>query len=77
MWLFVHLAFLNGFASRFGALFRWARSMLGRARAERVISVAPHAAATSARPALDPYEAIVLDEHETSDTSKWDGMTDD
>jgi NADH dehydrogenase len=40
MWLFVHLAFLNGFASRASTLFRWARSMLGRARAERVISVA-------------------------------------
>jgi NADH dehydrogenase len=40
VWLFVHLAFLNGFASRFGALFQWARSMLGRARTERVISVA-------------------------------------
>jgi NADH:ubiquinone reductase (H+-translocating) len=39
VWLFVHLAFLNGFASRFGALLQWTRSMLGRARAERVISV--------------------------------------
>lgn len=41
VWLFVHLAFLNGFASRFGTLFQWARSMLGRARSERVVSVAP------------------------------------
>ena len=40
VWLFVHLGFLNGFASRAGAIFQWARSMLGRARAERVISVA-------------------------------------
>ena len=40
VWLFVHLAFLNGFASRASTLFRWARSMVGRARAERVISVA-------------------------------------
>jgi NADH dehydrogenase len=41
VWLFVHLAFLNGFASRAGALLQWTRSMLGRARAERVVSVAP------------------------------------
>jgi NADH dehydrogenase len=40
VWLFVHLAFLNGFASRFGTLFQWARSMLGSARTERVVSVA-------------------------------------
>jgi NADH dehydrogenase len=40
IWLFVHLAFLNGFANRFGAVFQWARSMLGRARQERVVSVA-------------------------------------
>jgi NADH dehydrogenase len=40
VWLFVHLTFLNGFASRAGALFQWARSMLGSARAERVMSVA-------------------------------------
>jgi NADH dehydrogenase len=39
VWLFVHLGFLNGFASRFGALMDWTRSMVGRARAERVISV--------------------------------------
>ena len=40
VWLFVHLAFLNGFASRFGTVFQWARSMLGHARNERVVSVA-------------------------------------
>ena len=40
VWLFVHLAFLNGFANRFGTLWRWTQSMIGRARAERVISVA-------------------------------------
>jgi NADH dehydrogenase len=39
VWLFVHLTFLNGFASRLGALFQWSRSMLGSARAERVVSV--------------------------------------
>jgi NADH:quinone reductase (non-electrogenic) len=48
VWLFVHLAFLNGFASRFGALLQWTRSMLGRARAERVVSVAPRGGDLSA-----------------------------
>jgi NADH dehydrogenase len=63
VWLFVHLAFLNSFASRFIALFRWARSMVGRARAERVISVARGGGDLSA-PDADPYAAIVLEEHE-------------
>ena len=63
VWLFVHLAFLNSFASRFTALFRWARSMLGRARAERVISVARGGGDLSA-PGADPYATIVLTEHD-------------
>ena len=40
VWLFVHLAFLNGFANRFTTLRRWMTSMIGRARPERVFSVA-------------------------------------
>ena len=39
VWLFVHLAFLNGFSNRFSSLMRWARSMIGRARPERTFSV--------------------------------------
>jgi NADH dehydrogenase len=39
VWLFVHLAFLNGFGNRLAALWRWSRSMLGRSRPERVFSV--------------------------------------
>ena len=39
VWMFVHLAFLNGFGHRFTALWRWATSMVGRARPERVFSV--------------------------------------
>ena len=39
VWMFVHLAFLNGFGNRFTALWRWARAMIGRARPERVFSV--------------------------------------
>jgi NADH:quinone reductase (non-electrogenic) len=40
VWLFIHLAFLNGFGSRFATLRRWAVSMIGTARPERVASVA-------------------------------------
>jgi NADH dehydrogenase len=40
VWLFVHLAFINGFGNRFSTLRRWATSMIGRARPERVFSVA-------------------------------------
>jgi len=64
VWLMVHLAFLNTFANRFAALFRWARSMLGRARAERVISVARRGGDLSAPGGDDPYDPIVLDELE-------------
>lgn len=39
VWLFVHITFLNGFGNRFAALYRWGRSMVGRARPERVFSV--------------------------------------
>jgi NADH dehydrogenase len=39
VWLFVHIAFLNGFGNRLAALWRWSRSMVGRARPERVFSV--------------------------------------
>jgi NADH dehydrogenase len=40
IWMFVHLAFLNGFGSRFTTMRRWVFSMIGRARTERVFSVA-------------------------------------
>jgi len=39
VWMFVHLAFLNGFGHRFTTLWRWGRAMVGRARPERVFSV--------------------------------------
>jgi hypothetical protein len=38
--MFVHLAFLNGFGSRFSTLGRWLTTMVGRSRMERVFSVA-------------------------------------
>jgi NADH dehydrogenase len=40
VWLFVHLTFLNSFSNRFGAASRWFWVMVGRARHERVFSVA-------------------------------------
>jgi NADH dehydrogenase len=40
VWLFVHLAFINGFGNRFNTLRRWMSSIVGRARPERVFSVA-------------------------------------
>jgi NADH:ubiquinone reductase (H+-translocating) len=39
VWLFVHIAFLNGFGRRTTTVYRWARSMIGRSRPERVFSV--------------------------------------
>jgi NADH dehydrogenase len=39
VWAFVHLAFLNGFASRFTTLMRWIRWMVGNNRVERTFSV--------------------------------------
>jgi NADH:ubiquinone reductase (H+-translocating) len=39
VWMFVHLAFLNGFGHRLTALARWGRAMIGSARPERVFSV--------------------------------------
>ncbi len=40
VWMFVHLAFLNGFGSRFSTMRRWVTSIIGRTRTERVFSVA-------------------------------------
>ena len=39
VWLFVHIAFLNGFGHRLSAMSRWARSMIGRSRPERFFSM--------------------------------------
>ena len=38
VWLFVHIAFLTGFGNRTVTMLRWCRSMIGRARPERVFS---------------------------------------
>jgi NADH dehydrogenase len=40
VWLFVHLAFLNGVGNRVGAVWRWFWTMVGRKRHERIFSVA-------------------------------------
>ncbi len=39
VWMFIHLAFLNGFGSRFSTMTHWVTSMIGRSRKERVFSV--------------------------------------
>ena len=39
MWLFVHLAFLNGFGNRVTAVFSWFWAMVGRKRHQRIFSV--------------------------------------
>jgi NADH dehydrogenase len=39
VWMFVHIGFLNGFGNRVTTMLRWARSMIGRSRPERVFSV--------------------------------------
>jgi NADH:ubiquinone reductase (H+-translocating) len=39
VWMFVHLAFLNGWGHRSSTMLRWLLSMVGRARPERVFSV--------------------------------------
>jgi NADH:quinone reductase (non-electrogenic) len=40
VWLFVHIAFLNGFGNRFSTLMRWIRWVFASNRVERVFSVA-------------------------------------
>jgi NADH dehydrogenase len=40
VWLFVHLAFLNGFGNRVTTMMRWLRWTFGSSRVERVFSVA-------------------------------------
>jgi NADH dehydrogenase len=39
VWMFVHLAFLNGFGNRITTWMRWMRWLVGHRRAERVFSV--------------------------------------
>ena len=39
VWFFVHIGFLNGFGNKLSTMLRWFRSMVGRARPERVFSV--------------------------------------
>jgi NADH dehydrogenase len=38
VWLFIHLAFLNGFGHRLSTLLRWTTSIIGRSRPERFFS---------------------------------------
>jgi NADH dehydrogenase len=74
VWLFVHLAFLNGFGNRAATLRRWATSMIGRSRPERVFSVAhtggdlstPDAVRKVVEPNLFPAEAAARAEESST-----------
>ena len=66
VWLFVHVAFLTGFGNRITTILRWCRSMIGRARPERVFSLG-HTGGDlslpeSARHAVMPTSFPVVDE---------------
>jgi NADH:ubiquinone reductase (H+-translocating) len=52
VWMFVHLAFLNGWGSRFSTMLRWLRWLVGRNRVERVFSVGHTGGDLSAPPAV-------------------------
>ncbi len=75
VWMFVHLAFLNGFGTRFTTLWRWMRSMLGRARPERVFSVG-HTGGDLSLP--DEVKAKVMPKAfpVLEDTVSWEDLTD-
>ena len=67
VWMFVHLAFLNGFGNRFSTWLRWVRWLLGHRRSERVFSVA-HTGGDLSTPASvlaviepSPYPAVASD----------------
>ena len=71
VWMFVHLAFLEGFGNRVTTMLRWIRSMVGRSRVERVFSMAheggdlslPESVRTEVQP--NPFPVL----RETSDQS--------
>ena len=75
VWLFVHITFLNGFANRAAALWRWARAMIGRSRPERVFSVGhtggdlslPEAVRAEVMP--DPFPVVAKQQGAARDAS--------
>jgi len=71
VWFFVHLGFLNGFGSRFSTMTRWLRAMVGRARPERIFSVAHTGGDISApdavRGLLQPHQFPALEHPSPSD----------
>jgi NADH:ubiquinone reductase (H+-translocating) len=75
VWLFVHLAFINGFGNRLGSLARWTWAMVGTTRPERVFSVA-HAGGDLSTPSsvrdvvgADPFPGLATDRQDTGGTS--------
>lgn len=78
VWMFVHLAFLQGFGNRTVTMLRWLRSMIGRGRAERTFSTAhtggdlslPDEVRAKVEPVLFPIiEAAVAAELSRSDST--------
>ncbi len=59
VWMFVHLAFLEGFGNRLSTMLRWLRSMVGRSRVERAFSMAHEGGdlslPDSVRPSVQPH----------------------
>ena len=73
VWMFVHLAFLNGMGNRFSTMIRWFRWLVGRNRVERVFSVAHTggdlSAPASVREVIEPNMFPAMPEGTTPSTS--------
>jgi NADH dehydrogenase len=73
VWLFVHLAFLNGFGNRVTTMLRWLRWSFGSSRVERVFSVARTGGDVSTpeavRQTIQPHRFPALQRDEDSPAS--------
>ncbi len=75
VWLFVHLAFTNGFSNRISALWSWFWAMVGRNRKQRIFSVAhtggdlgtPESVRSIIQPA--PFPEINIESHSSPETA--------
>jgi len=70
VWMFVHLAFLNGMGNRATTMLRWLRWLVGRNRVERVFSVAHTggdlSAPESARAVIEPNRFPAMQDDNTT-----------
>jgi NADH dehydrogenase len=79
VWLFVHIAFLQGFGNRFSTMLRWMRAMIGRSRPERVFSVGhtggdvslPESVRRRIMPSPFPVVAALRDMHPQQPPGPW------